>query len=424
MNLDLRVIALLPALLPLSAAPSPIAFRVDSLTVSDAAADRLHLELTLGVRSRVHLTLKSARFETMRLNGLPLYIAPVVLKLDFDPAIEWRPVRLAPITVYYRDLETLAPLRQLVTDQVAQLEGQARVELDLTLAARVVLPLRQQVPVNVPGGSIGRKAMLTALAAADSTLHFGEEMVNRVRQYFGWTDDLAKQYAPALMVVETRYRYSSKGRTVVRTLRSTAFRIAADRLATTAEALRPWAYDAEAAQLLQSGDAILDDLFYDVRVWPAGVALRDDTALTLHNHRIKVASVGSAVENAVVATGGKIRSVQLGKRDADANVGIVELIGQGPPGAVVRGVANGAQEWDHVAVFRFPSGRPDASVDVVYVKARRKGDRLVLSEPADSTAFGSPLVLPGGAIGMVQDEASGVVFEKLAIAPRGPAGSR
>jgi hypothetical protein len=223
------------------------------------------------------------------------------------------------------------------------------------------------------------------------------------------------------MVVETRYRYSSEGRTVVHTLRSAAFRIAADRLATTAEALRPWAYDAEAAQLLQSGEAILDDLFYDVRVWPAGVALLGDNALTLHNHRIKVASVGSAVENVIVAAGGRIRSVQLGKRDADANVGIVELIGQAPPGAVVRGVANGAQEWDHVAVFRFPSGRPDASVDVVYVKARRNGDRLVLSEPADSTAFGSPLVLPGGAIGMVQDEASGVVFERLAIAPRDPA---
>jgi hypothetical protein len=353
--------------------------------------------------------LKSARFETMRLNGLPLYIAPLE-KLDLDPSAKWRSVRLAPITVYFRDLETLAPLRQVVTDQVAQFEGQARVELDLTLAPRIVVPLRQRVPVTVPGGDIGRKAALVTLAAADSTLQMGQEAVKRVREYFGWTDELVNQYVPSLMLIETRYRYTSAGQTVTRTLRSAGFRIAATRLVTTAEALRPWAYDAEVAQLLESGDAVLDETFYDVRVWPAGAPLRDDTALALRNHRINIpfraATVRerSDVESVVVAAGGKIRSIQLGKRDSEANVGIIELIGQAP-GAPVHHVAAIAQQWDHVAVFRFPA--------VIYVKVRRSGDRLILSEPVDSTAFGSPLALPDGVIGMVQDEMSARAIEKL-----------
>src|SRR5438552_11394826 len=112
MQLALRVIGLLAVFYPLSAAtPSPITFRVDSVSFADVALDRVHLELTLGISTSVHLTLKSARFETMRLNGLPLYIAPLAEKLDLDPSKHWRSVRLAPITVYFRDLETLAPLR-------------------------------------------------------------------------------------------------------------------------------------------------------------------------------------------------------------------------------------------------------------------------------------------------------------------------
>jgi hypothetical protein len=414
MNLHLPTFGLLASLLPLSAAsPSPITLRVDSVSFADVAVDRVHMELTLGISTRVHLTLKSAKFETIRLNGLPLYIAPLAGKLDFDPSKNWQSVRLAPITVYFRDLRTLAPLRQLVNDEVAEFEGQARLELDLPLPAHAVLPLRQRTPVTVPGGSVGRKAVLTALAAADATLHWGGDVAGRVRQFFGWTDDLVTQYRPLLWLVETRYRYSYDGRTVARTARSTGFLIAANRMVTTAEALRPWAYDAEVAQLLESGAAVLDDLFYDVRAWPSGGPPGDDTALTLHNHRIKIENVGSAVENVIVAAAGKVRGVQLGKRDAEGNVGIVELIGQPQAGIAVHGVTSTAGEWDHVALFRVPAGPTDGNVDTIYVKARRSGDRILLSEPVDSAAFGSPLVLPDGAIGMVQDETSGVVFQKL-----------
>jgi hypothetical protein len=415
MNLNLPRIAFLACFLPLSAAPtpSPITLRVDSVSFIDAAADRVHLEVALGVSTHVHLTLKSARFETMRLNGMPLYIAPLAGKLDLDPAKKWQSVRLAPITIYFRDLETLAPLRRLVNDETAEFEGQARVELDLAPAPRVVLPLRQRTPVAVPGGSVGREAILATLTAADATLHVGGEVAGRVREFFGWTDGLVKQYGPSLFLIEARYRYSHDGRNVVRTARSAGFAIAANRIVTTAEALRPWAYDAEAALLLESGAAVLDDQFYDVRVWPAGAPAGGDTAFTLHNHRLKAAAIGSAVESVLVATGGNVRGVRLGKRDAEGNAGVVELLGQARAGVPVQGVATPAMEWDHVALFRFPASRTDASVDMIYVSVRRSGDRIRLSEPVDSTAFGSPLVLPGGAIGMLQDETSGMPFEKL-----------
>jgi hypothetical protein len=414
MNLNLPTIGFLAVFFPLSAAdPSPIALRVDSISFADVALDRVHLELTLGISTRVHLTLKSAKFETMRLNGLPLYIAPLAEKLDLDPSKQWHSVKLAPITVFFRDLQTLAPLRDLVNDEVAQFEGQARVELDLPLAPRVVLPLRQRTPVTVPGGSVGRKAVLTALAAANATIHAGGDVVHRVREFFGWTDDLVEQYGPSMLLVETRYRYSHDGRDVSRTARSAGFLIAANRMVTTAEALRPWAYDAEAAQLLESGAAVLDDRYYDIRVYAAGARPGNDTGITLQNHRLKIAGIGSAVENVIVAGGGKVRGIQLGKRDAEGNVGMVELIGPAPAVVPVRRAAPGAEEWDRVALFRFPAVRADASLDVIYVKARRSGGRILLSEPVDSSAFGSPVVLPDGAIGMLQDETSGVVIEKL-----------
>src|SRR5689334_13399102 len=124
MHLDFRVIGLLASawVLPLAAAPPsspPINFRVDSIAVADVAPDRIHLKLTLGLSTRVHLVLKSATFETVRLNGIPLYIAPLTEKIDFDPSKEWQPIHLAPITVYFRDLETLAPLRDLVVSEHA-----------------------------------------------------------------------------------------------------------------------------------------------------------------------------------------------------------------------------------------------------------------------------------------------------------------
>ena len=396
---------------------SPISVRFESLTVADVGPDKIQLEVKFGVMTRMKLTLKSARFQTMRMNGVPMYIAPLDEKLELDASPSWHPVRLAPITLYFRDLGTLAPIRQAVVEKAAHFEGEARVELDLSLAPRIVLPFRQTVPVNIPGGEMGRKAVLGTLSAAEFAVQRGGELAEKIRKYFGKNDEIARQYRPSLWLVETRYRYISEGHRVERSVQSTAFLIAPRRLMTTAEALQPWMYDAESAQALDSHAAVLDDAFYDVRAWPAEAAVRDDTALSLHKSTLRIASVGSETENVVVAAAGKIRAVKLGKRDSDANVGILDLENPPPGGAPVHDASMDDYEVDHVALFRFALDRPDAEASSIFVRVRRRDGRLALSGSVDSTAFGSPLVLPSGAIGMVQDENSGVVLEKLAVKP-------
>jgi hypothetical protein len=393
-------------------AKPPISARVESIGITNLTTDHVEVQLTLAMSSTMHLTLQGAQFEGMRLNEIPIYIAPLRDKLDLDPASGPRSVLLGPILIYYRDLQDLDPVRRMVAEQSVGLNGMARLRVEISPLqkifafgpnVRVLAPLHQKVQVILPGGDAGRTTALAALAVADTAIRLGEETVNRVKERFGWTDDLTRQYGQSLLMVETRYRYNIGAQATTRTVKGVGFRIRPDRFVTTAELLRPWLYDPEVAQLLQSGAAVLDDTQYDLRVLPAG--------LTLAKKQLRIVDPGSGTESALLTVGGKLHGVEIGRRDLDHNVAVIEFVGQPPSGTPVHSTATSAKEWDQAALFRPRPGSP-ANIEVIYVRARRVENRIELLDPTDSTAFGSPLIVAEGLIGIVQSESTAALLNR------------
>jgi hypothetical protein len=402
------------ALIGAGPAPKPpISARIESLGIANVTPDHVELQLTLAISPTTRVTLQSARFEGMRLNEIPIYVAPLRDKLELNPAAGTRSVPLGPILIYYRDLEVLDPVRRMVAEQSANLSGLARLRVELTPLQRiftfgpnlrVLAPLHQRMQVDVPGGNVGRRSAAGVLAAADAAIRLGEEAVNRVKEHFGWTDDLTRQYGQSLLTIETRYRYNIGGQSTTRLVKGVGFRIRPDRFVTTAELVRPWLYDPEVAQLLHSGAAVLDESQYDLRVMPGG--------LTLANKQLRVIDAGSGTENVLVTVGGKLYGVDVGRRDFDRNVALIEFVAPPPAGIAVHVTATSAREWDRAAVFR-PRGGSPRNFEVIYVRARRVDNRIELLDPTDSTAFGSPLVVSEGLIGIVQSESTAALLNRL-----------
>jgi hypothetical protein len=76
----------------------------------------------------------------------------------------------------------------------------------------------------------------------------------------------------------------------------------------------------------------------------------------------------------------------------------------------VHATASSTREWDHAALFRPRAGSP-ANFEVIYVRARRVENRIELLDPTDSSAFGSPLIVSEGLIGIVQSESTAALLK-------------
>ena len=74
--------------------------------------------------------------------------------------------------------------------------------------------------------------------------------------------------------------------------------------------------------------------------------------------------------------------------------------------------------WEKVAIYRLnldPStGKP--SVEVIQLSAHRDGQGINLDESVDPSFFGSPILVPEGVLGIVQDEQAGAFLPADLIA--------
>src|SRR5438046_1841119 len=98
---------------PRQATPGMPAVRVtiDKVTVLDVAQDRLQLSFLLTFLTDVDVAVRQITFDKVRLNDVPLYVAPVAQKLSLkanQPQPLPEPLKL---TLYFRDLDSVRPLQ-------------------------------------------------------------------------------------------------------------------------------------------------------------------------------------------------------------------------------------------------------------------------------------------------------------------------
>ncbi len=395
----------------------PVAVSIDTVTLADVSSDRVRFDVQSHVTSTRSLKIKQVRFEHMRLGHLPVYLGPLRQSLTLEKGNSLN-LPSIPLTIYFRDLDSLEPLAEVARNQEAAVEGNARIDLGLSLerilggVSHADVPLKVTTPVEIPGGVLGQAAALATLSAAQLALDLAGSPLNLLREsQRSWEAELRTRYIPTLVVAESRYalRLPNNQRVDV-AVRGLGFRISPDRFVLTGEMVEPWKYDADVAAALRTGEASLVEDGRDLLVWPGGETAKPSSALSLAQGAIQIDHTPAKTELTRVAVGNKDVKLQIFRRDSDTNYVVLRfarpedkgLAIQSQPGQVER-----SQSWDSLTLFRVDD---TGNFESVRTAAHRQDNRILLDDPVDERAFGSLLLSPQGPVGMVQDEKSGMVL--------------
>ena len=396
----------------------PVEVSIDAVTVKDVTSDRVRFNVESHVTSSRKLKIKTIQFEQMHLGTLPVYLSPIQDFLTLEKGV---PTALDPIplTIYFRDLDSLKPLQDVVREQQASVQGNARVNLDLNLLehifggpgiAHVDAPLKVTAPVEIPGGFIGQTAALATLSAAQLALDLGGSGLSGLRQsQRGWESELRSRYTPAIVIAESRYSIRLRGdKRVDFVTRGLGFRISPDRFVLTGEMIEPWKYDPDVTAALQTGDASLLDDGRDLLVWPTGGVLSVASARALSRGAIQVEHIPARVESTRVAVDRQDVKVQLARRNTDANYAVLRFTrseDKGPAAPSMQAAGAGFESWDRLTIFRADE---NGRLEFISTPAHRQNGRVILEDSVDDHAYGSLLISPRGPVGMLQDENSGM----------------
>ena len=138
--LGMMAIAVAPfmAFQTVSTQNSPVTVAIDSIDLADVGSDRVRFDVQSHVTSTRKLSIKSVHFEQMHMGDVPVFLSPIESHIDLEKGTPV-PLPSIPLTVYFRDLDSLEPLEQAIRDGQTTITGKARAELDLNLLERAAV---------------------------------------------------------------------------------------------------------------------------------------------------------------------------------------------------------------------------------------------------------------------------------------------
>jgi hypothetical protein len=376
------------------------------------------------------VTFESLRLCSLSLNGLPVFASPLNQEIVLKKGVA---TALPPlyVTVLFRDLRTVEPLRRMIEKQSVRIEGDLVADVRLSMIEKLALhtqhpsiemALTQDVPAIVGGTALERSVALTILGVIDT----GLQATSTAGKYIPgmrpqWINDLEANAQANLFAVESSYELTQGDASFPVISLELGFRVPSGVVVTTAETQAPWKYDAEFLGAVQSGTAKLVKSSQEIQLRPFG--LGDPLRLSAKDFALELR--GAREEDNVIAVSGNGHGkVQVLRRASPLAMAVMTL--HVPPatepatGLPTASAAIAAQDsWEQVAVFRLredPVTRKP-SVDVLQLGALRDGQGIRLTEPVDAAVFGSPIVTPDGVIGLVQDEQTGAFLPAEMLAP-------
>ncbi len=388
--------------------------RVESIDVRDVGPESLTIAVRVSTVAKQSAVLRSLAFEDVTINdvrvGVPPVSGPVTLRegepVDGLPPLEARLV--------YRDLESMEPLRRAVSTGSAQVRARIRAQLQLSLFQKIVLlagqawiaaPLDQSVPVTVPGGMLGRAAATTALLAAEPVWAAGRAGIEWRQQQSERTQKVREQVAGSLFVLETRYILeTSAGETATVRHRSMGFLVSGGGLLVPAEALEPWLFDPAVAEAIDHKDVKVHEKEVEVVATPAAGAAGRRT-FSLREGSLKIVKKLNGSETAISLSDQKRYKVRI--RGRESNAALLSLVGStAGQGGLATAEPAATSDWNDAAILRINPARSGAEPEVVLTTARLENGRIMLSQPADAASFGSPVLVDGKVVGILQDQDS------------------
>jgi len=409
--------------------------KVKEVNVVEIDSSHVKLAVDLNLTAKQSATLEDARLCSLRLNGLPVFAAPLNQEIVLKKGTA---TTLPPlyITVLTRDLHSVEPLRRMIEKQSVLIEGEmvAGVRLNLvekmalhTQHPKVEMALSQEVPAEVGGSALERQMALAILAVVESSLQAASGPDSTVERYVpgirpAWVRVLETSAAGNLYAVESNYSLSQAGVSYPVVSVTLGYRLGPSIVVTSAEASMPWKYDAEFLSAVQSGAAKLVKNSQDILLRPIG----QGATLRLGAKDFAVEMRGVPEEDALIAGPAHTR-IQMLRRAATSSLALLNLHAPEPGPGLVAAPASvaGKESWDQIAVFRLrvDPTTMQRSVEVLQMGARRLGQAIRLNDPVDSAVYGSPIVTPDGVIGVVQDEETGAFLPPELMSPAPAAGN-
>jgi len=404
-----------------SAAPAGIGeVEVKDTRVAEVDASHLKIAVDMVVKPSQTATLEDLRITGLRMNGLPLYADALNQPIDL---VKGKQIALPSmyVSVLFRDLTTVAPLREMVDRQTVHIQGEVVAAVHMTFLQKLVLHtehphvsvhLAEDVPVTIGSSPFERAAALGLLALVDSGLQGGvaaSKSLPALQE--AWVRDLEAGAHEHLLLVETSYLLKQQETSYPVIFDQIGFRLASGAVIATAEATAPWEFDAEFQARIKAGEVKLEKSAFEMRLSPAGKAAPDDAALLLTHKDFTVSERGSLEKDAVIVQQGGMTRIDLRKRASPTALAVLQLhTPAGAPGyaPAPEGILQ-QDSWDKVAVFRL-TVEPNTGkqqVGVVTLAAHRDGRQIRFDRPVDGSMFGSPILAPDGLLGLVQDEDTG-----------------
>jgi hypothetical protein len=265
---------------------NPVIYR--SLSYEDINFDRLLLNIALSVKPvDREATIRKIYFQDFRVNGIPVHIAAFdkEFKLSKKEVVDLP----APLqcSIVFSDLDSVSPLKEIVSQDKIRITGQSFIEVKLNLLAKValrskrlVLPVEvnEEVPLQMFSGNpllqMAASRILDVLSdpATEAAISLGREHLAKLAA--DRTLSSLGQASLYVLYCEYALRDPKTGVEEKFSQSGTGFILSPKgELLTAKRVVQPWKFDPQIALLMERHHLELDPKSYRLAAWPAGALL-------------------------------------------------------------------------------------------------------------------------------------------------------
>lgn len=323
---------------------------VRSVSYQEVNLDQLALNLLVGMNAVDRpATVRKMYFQDLRANGLPVHIEPYDTEFQLSrTAVVPLPTPLR-LSFVFADIDSLDPLRQLVSQSVLHLTGRIFILVQLSKmesaveGARLVsvpLDLDQTVPMRAfTDEPMIQSAVLRMLDFFSAPYSTGAAALAKQHQEKVKRAQVLKDAAAGrLFLVYCSYSLRNrKTHDVQRFVASgTAFLIdTGDTLLTAKRVVQPWKFDSQAASLMAHSGYGLDSKAYRIAVWPAEAQVLNakgeldlKKALNNNRHRLELWKMPADVMEQKPTGGANLAELVSVHTEGANDLALLKIIGQ------------------------------------------------------------------------------------------------
>lgn len=381
--------------------------RLASVELKELGTEQALIRIQLGAVAKQSAVLRTLVLEDVAINGVPVYLPPVTGKIRIK---ENEPIADLPAmdaVVAYSGMESLGPLRRIVSEGKARVQARVRAQLQLNPLQKLFLmtddiwatfDLDHEVEVEIPGGATGKTISVAMLFAAEPVWLAGRAGRSVLRSRHDWRADPDHELAKRILLFETRFQLKSRdGEGAAVSRWSLGFLAGSTgRILATAEAVEPWLFEPEMAEAFSLGEVKAARDLEIVAIIPGSMDQRYATA----GKSLRVVKKLSGSERAISA-GRKRFDLRL--RASDQNAALLEATGLTNASAATLKPLNADSDWTPATIFRVRPDTKNRELESAGIDVRMQDGRIKLRRPVDATSIGSPVWVDGAIAGIVQD---------------------